>query len=84
MSFLKNLNKKKNQQNSFYQPFLRYISTYSPFWSVLYLSYVSHETMQIGAKPKHAKTAGVLTQIGLTTYSRTICISEEEMVFFFF
>lgn len=51
---------------------------------MLYLSYVSHETMQIGAKPKHAKTAGVLTQIGLTTYSRTICISEEEMVFFFF
>lgn len=27
---------------------------------MLYLSYVSHETMQIGAKPKHAKTAGVL------------------------
>ena len=49
---------------------------------MLYLSYVSHETMQIGAKPKHAKTAGVLTQIGLTTYSLTVCISEEEMVFF--
>ena len=74
--------KQTNKQNPFYQPFPRYISTYIPFWSVLYLSYVSHETMQIGAKPKHTKTAGVLTQIGLTTYSLTVCISEEEIFFF--
>lgn len=84
MSFYKKIKQKKKNNKLLYQPFLRYISTYIPFWSMLALSYVSHETMQIGAKPKHAKTAGVLTQIGLTTYSRTILHWWRGDGFFFF